>query len=116
MGIMGERCKCHVSLAIAYSVHGPSQELGTPRGRSEAGRIEGGQAFACWIGDYRRLLSVVEAAHSRIAISPSCRTTATIVWVGHCVAFPKQGETDAAGNLFRQAPAGPVFWAITVQF
>lgn len=25
---MGERCKCHVSLAIAYSVHGPLQELG----------------------------------------------------------------------------------------
>jgi hypothetical protein len=29
MGIMGEQCKCHVSLAVAYSVHGPSQELGT---------------------------------------------------------------------------------------
>jgi len=69
MGIMGERCKCHVSLAIAYFVHGPSQELGTPRGRSEAGRVEGGQAFSCWIGDYRGLLSVVDAAHSRIAIS-----------------------------------------------
>lgn len=26
---MGEQCKCHVSLAVAYSVHGPSQELGT---------------------------------------------------------------------------------------
>lgn len=33
------------------------------------GRVEGGQAFACWIGDYRGLLSVVDAAHSRIAIS-----------------------------------------------
>ena len=36
---------------------------------SEAGRVEGAQAFACWIGDYRGLLLVVDAAHSRIAIS-----------------------------------------------
>jgi hypothetical protein len=69
MGIMGERCKCHVSLAIAYSVHEPSQELGTPRGRSEAGHVEGAQAFACWIGDYRRLLLVADTAHPCIAIS-----------------------------------------------
>jgi hypothetical protein len=69
MGIMDERCQGHVSLAIAYSVHGPSQELGTPQGRSEAGRVEGTQAFACWIGDYRGLLSVADAAHSCIAIS-----------------------------------------------
>jgi hypothetical protein len=58
-----------VSLAIAYSVHGPSRELRTPRGRSEAGRVEGAQAFACWIGDYRGLLSVVDAAHSRVTIN-----------------------------------------------
>jgi hypothetical protein len=51
MGIMNERCKCHVSLAIAYSVDEPSQGLRTPRGRSEAGRIEEVQAFVCWTDD-----------------------------------------------------------------
>ena len=98
MDIMDERRKCHMSLTIAHSVHGPSQKLRTPRGRSEAGRVEGAQAFACWIGDYRRLLSVVDLCSFTYRDQPSCRTTANIVWAGNCIAFPKQGETDAAGN------------------
>jgi hypothetical protein len=92
-----EQTMCHMPLAVAYLVHGPSKELHTPGSKSEAGRIEGAQAFTGCIGDYCGLLSVLNAAHPRTAIS-SCRATANICLGRNCVAFPKQGETDATGN------------------
>jgi hypothetical protein len=91
-----------VSLAIAYSVHGPSRELRTPRGRSEAGRVEGAQAFR--VLDWR--LPWITLSSGRCSFTyhdqPSCRATANIVWASDCVAFPKQGETDAAGKSFAE--------------
>ena len=66
MGITNERCKCHASLAMYMGLHKGFVhfEVGL-----KLGHIEATQAFACWIGDYGGLLSTVDAARSRIAIS-----------------------------------------------
>jgi len=66
---MGERCKCHVSLAIAYSVHGPSQELVHLEAGLKLVALKEGRLSRAGLATTVGLLSVVEAAHSRIAIS-----------------------------------------------